>query len=175
MTTATKLLTEVPALMMACCEPDNIRYDLKLPYVDGDYLWATNGMILARQPIEDFSPDLLLECSKDRGKVPKSWPVWEQYGEDGEPFDLPIPEEKACEFCGGIERVLCEVCLGGRFDFVQDSYEVGPATLASNMIVKLVSNGVSSVRVVSEKDPVRFSVGRIEGLLMPMTKPTTDS
>jgi hypothetical protein len=169
--TMTDLLTEAPALMLECCTDEYYRYDLKTPFTEGAYLSATDGRWLTRQPAEDFDPEFLARLMTKRGKLPKCLEVWDSYPAGGEPFALP-EVDITCKACGGKERVACEECLGSRESSEIVGVYIGPVRIQASYIARLARHGITEIVVVDEKSPVRFSLGRIEGIVMPMNPET---
>lgn len=172
--TAQELLTEIPPLMLACCDGIAIRYDLKKPFPVGHYLWATNGRILVRQPIDDFAHELISELRKNRGSLPRPLEVWSHYPVAGEEQELPMPIRTVCPECKGVERVECYECHGVRSELNDKPVPVGDLTLGSYYAALLYDHGIRGVKVAGPSDAVQFSLGRLEGMLMPLNPETKD-
>lgn len=162
--TVTQLLTEVPALMLACCDDENFRYDLKAPFVYGDHLWATNGRILTRQPVEDFAPELIDRLMQRRGKMLIPIGDGRPWTEpSGDPVELPQVTKAVCDGCHGQEHVECFSCHGLRFEIDEKPIDLGVVSLASHFVALLTDHGVTEIRVKSEKEAVHFAVGASRG------------
>lgn len=167
-TTTGKLLTEIPKLLQECCDYENFRYDLRRPFVEEGFVWATDGKILARQPAADFDSEFLRDLMENRGKLPKATPVWDAYDDSGIWDDLPKGVSIPCETCNGVERVECFDCHGARRELIEGPCVVGVAQLMPHYVSVLLEHGIRSVKVTGVKSPVRFQIDRIEGVLMPL-------
>ncbi len=167
-TTTEKPLTEIPKLLQACCDDEAILYDIGFPFVEGEFLWATDGRILARQPIEDFDPAFLKGIMHDRGRLPVAATAWNAYEDSGEWNDLPRDFRVTCDKCKGVERTECTKCYGERSSLVEEPLAVGSVLLGAHYVALLFDHGIRSVKVAGAKEPARFQQGRIEGIVMPI-------
>jgi hypothetical protein len=168
--TETTLLAEVPPLMSACCQNWDSRYDLKQPFVQDGFVWATDGRIMCRQSEGDFAPELLESLQLDRGKLPDPNSVWSLFHSAVTPTtEIELPKPTPCLECGGKEYTACETCLGTRIND-DGMFDLELICLGKNYAALLYRHGVRSVIAHDATSPVYWKTGRIEGLLMPMQR-----
>lgn len=177
-----QVMTQSREILQACCAEHVTRYTIGLPFVLDEYMCATNGHLCVRMPLEncDWKADIPMD---NRGQLPPihalRWDI-----PRGPMIDLPpVPDEppqtecRSCDgggyhhcSCGDYHR--CEACDGnGTVDGDEPATKVGPVLLGTPYVRLLRSFGVKQISPAIEnihKSPVYFSVGDIEGLLMPV-------
>lgn len=164
-----ELLSTTPELMTECCDDEEgIRYDITKPFVEGDYLVATNGQIAVRRLASDFDPGFLASLMDSSRKLPKTQLLWD--ATDHELVPLPDAAEKVpCDGCKGKEFTSCWECYGVRFERNLARVTCGPRDFAAHWVGMLRRHGVTEIGVSRKLlAPGWFSVGRFEGLLMPL-------
>ena len=104
----------VPALLRECAEANATRFSLSLPWVQGGFVYATDGRIIARCPCDQVSPEAVahLEATMGGRRIPLA--------AEAEFKEVPrLPGEKlptvpdpmtACCDCGGRGHDVIEDC-----------------------------------------------------------------
>jgi len=114
---------QLPELLLQCTEPQfhGRKYQIDLPWVLGNFVYATDGRIIARMPIKglkkplvQFLRDMTTRC------VPNALPVYVGEFED-KPTKLPKIEDPRieCDTCNGKGYVTtaCPICRPGTPDW----------------------------------------------------------
>jgi hypothetical protein len=174
-------------ILRACCAEESTRFCIDNPFVQGDYVVATNGHIAARLPVGKC--DWLETLHSNGEKVPPIMSLpWD--GKQMPAIPLPCVPEKTpmepCQFCGGGLMCVCECghehtcgeCDGkGVMPVPEGVIDIGPVVLAVRYIRLLQSFGVtevvpmdSAVHMTRNMVPVLWRVGDVTGLLMPCSK-----
>jgi hypothetical protein len=174
-------------ILRACCAEESTRFCIDNPFVQGDYVVATNGHIAARLPVGKC--DWLETLHSNGEKVPPIMSLpWD--GKQMPAIPLPRVAEKPpmvpCEYCGGGSTHLCACghehpcgeCNGeGMMPALEKGIDIGPVALAARYIRLLQSFGVTEVVPVQktvdikrDMAPVLWRVGDVTGLLMPCSK-----
>jgi hypothetical protein len=177
----------IPRILLEIPDPDlyRMRYDLNRPFIDGDWLIATDGRIMARSPLSRFTAAELRPYGRDGRKLldpGRTTQVWDGFIREprGEPVSLPesIRDREACDRCfPGREwdwpfipasGRYCEHCDGDGWLWVVKGINLGPVTLQPRYAALLSRHGVSKVYPGAGADrPVYFEGDGFEGILMP--------
>jgi hypothetical protein len=179
------LFAGLPSIMRDCVDPDGPgRYDLRRPWRDGGYIYATDGRIIARVREDDCEWHLIHEIpAREVGRQPVARDVYEVEAIEDTPLWLPSPLSglQACEECGGTGRdpdaephqVECYDCSGGGTCRDSDPYEIAPDFfLGGWLIALLIRHGATAYRTVGRTkgpQPIWFRTpDGAEGMAMPM-------
>lgn len=184
-----------------CVDPDGTRYDLSLPFVIEEYVYATNARIAVRMP----TPGGWTIPNAER--LPPIDQYFTEHLWRPDPTQFP-PVEGTCEVCKGAKvmpEVDCPWCLAespGPYEagFCDECYslegkipagpcyecqgsgildsfgrlEVTPCYWLQRRYVALLHEFEMTTYLpveLSEKHVTRFTLGDITGILMPMTAP----
>lgn len=102
-----KLISRPKLDLSAFCDPYTRRYALATPFIQGEFVYATDGRILVQTTRE------LCEASEPTGKVPNGCATIVEPLDKVRDWDFP-PPIVACEKCKGCGATfgICDVCNG---------------------------------------------------------------
>jgi hypothetical protein len=116
----------LPPIFRDCVDPENTRYSVGLPFVRGDYVYATDGRILVRTRA---TPEVAALLPAGDRRVPKGEAIFDDAVEYApgpvafavdEPAECPgcdgrrrVPERE-CDECAGAGETTCPCCRQGR-------------------------------------------------------------
>ena len=109
-------------ILKSFCAKNDIRYYMNAPIVRGEFIFATNGHVMARVPKFDG-----IECGDGNG--PKNIEgLMSDTVRDGLATIPALPEPEDCKYCQGKGfAYLCKSCDGeGEFDHDGDEYTCKP-------------------------------------------------
>jgi hypothetical protein len=174
-------------ILRACCAEESTRFCIDNPFVQGDYVVATNGHIAARLPVGKC--DWLETLHSNGEKVPPIMSLpWD--GKQMPAIPLPrvpeVPPMVKCDRCDGYKTHSCDCghshkcgdCGGkGVVPASERAINAGDVLLAACYVRLLQTFGVTEVVPVQktvdikrDMAPVLWQVGDVTGLLMPCSK-----
>jgi len=179
--TATR--TKLHPIFFAACDLEVFRYDLSQPFIQGDHVYATDGRIMVRAPVDRFDTEAMHEFEAGERKVPKIDVAWSAIPADRMEFEIPTGIKKMvpCEDCNPdgiwkegplVPSSHCFECDGLYFVRNGIGVDVGPAILNSYYLGLLTEHGVTRVEIgigSEPKTPIYFQHEEFDGVLMPMT------
>lgn len=153
--------TMLPPIFAECVTPayTSPRYDLSIPMVVGGRIYATDGRIAVRMPAPEGW------ALPNPEKIPGIEVMFEGLRNCGEPIQIPeVVGLESCECCGQltVTRPTDRLKLA-------EGYWIGrgfAAMLRRNGAIAYLPDKLS------DKEKLRFTIGEIEGILMPMTAPS---
>jgi hypothetical protein len=84
--------SKCPVTLESFCEKKSPGYNLDLPYRDGDHVYATDGRVWVRVPIDGYGGPL----ATGGGRYPNAAKM--DWGDEGIEWG-PVPEPQSCEAC----------------------------------------------------------------------------
>lgn len=163
----------LPEIFGQCCHRGPARFDIQMPFRQRDYVYATDGRILLRQPVREPEP-----VSNGQRKVPDCTThfPWSREGLIPTPIpELPEVRYETCEECDR-SRPGCDCGGAGRYE-ISVAIDVGHMRLASGYLRRLQAIGAECFlppETPGTLPPVYFRAGNIEALLMPIRKPISE-
>lgn len=177
-----------------CCDGDSIPYDLSTPFVDGEWVYATDRRIIARCQV---TPEIAIAIAalpviRDKKRVKDPGSVYETSDFESEPMDLsPVSSLSVCSLCQGTgEQSPCECsacdhlgidekcgrCLGRGFgEGFAEGIILGESRIAHYFASLLSSHEATLYAPLDNPNgmkAVKFTIAPdIEGRVMPMSRP----
>lgn len=147
---------DLPPIFADCveCDPPQRYPHLAKPFVQGDFIWATDGRIAIK-----LKADAYLRANHPAHDKPELARVTAESFEAGDTHEIPEIGRKECECCGEMTML----------DIPEDGLKVGPFLLGAGYVTILHRHGVKEVSGSPGSPSVAFKVGDVEGILMKKT------
>jgi hypothetical protein len=151
-----RVLDLLPPIFKACVDSEQSRYDLALPWREGDYAYATDGKIIVRTPAKGDRAARIDRARKGRGKTPlgdELYRINDSIVHHREPVSIPSRADRPAPF------IACSECLGfGELvdDLVAVSYQCD-----SCEGMRIVRNGIG-VKLSPTFTIAAFYLGLVE-------------
>jgi hypothetical protein len=158
------------------CVGESQKYSIELPFVLGDTVYATNGIILVRTRA-DAEVAALLAAIEGRKILENAATVVDGETWQAEPTPLPfIPDPEPCTQCTVCvhcgNRAGCWDCDHTGFAWMDFRVNIAPRIWIGHRYAHLLKRHGAIVYLPTEVPdrPIRFVVGDVEGFLMPLKK-----
>lgn len=181
----------LPGIFRECVQSthETARYDLSTPWIEGDWVYASNGRLAVRTAtdmVDDDTLEALIEAEANHSGPNRVAAIGKFFliSYELRPEPTAIPDFQArpdrCESCGGngiCFAMQCEDCDGKGFVIAHKRFEIAPGYWLNRAYLDVVRRHGARLWLpagVEGDDCMRVSVFRglgFEGVLMPMQRP----